>query len=108
MRKIKFTVTIIWIKKFCFFIGGIYANDNTPNKDDIIHSPSDINLDINEKNPIHSTPLMRLKIKKIFQQSLVMMIIMRRNKLQAMKIRHMGTSKDQKQQLKTYKILESM
>ena len=88
-------------KKNSVFIGGIYANDNNPNKDDILHSPSDINLDINEKNPIHSTPLMRLKIKKIFQKPLVMMIIMRQKKVQAMKITHMGTSKDKKQQLKT-------
>ena len=36
-------------KKYCKFVGGIYKNNNNPNKDDILNSPSDINLDMNEK-----------------------------------------------------------
>ena len=36
-------------KKYCPFIGGKHKNNNNPNIDDILKSPNDINLDMNEK-----------------------------------------------------------
>ena len=36
-------------KKYSVFIGGTYENDNNKNKDDTLHSSSDINHDFHEK-----------------------------------------------------------